>query len=125
MQTFGKLILKLSSVVVLIFGLAMSVMAADISGSWSVTLETDGGAGMMNINLVQEGEELKGTVSGDVGEAPVTGKVENNSVTFSHDLPNYGVSASYSGEIDGNTIKGSVDFASGAALGSFTAQRKE
>ena len=125
MQTFGKLILKLSSVVVLVFGLAMPVMAADISGSWSVTLETDGGAGMMNIDLVQEGEELKGTVSGDVGEAPVTGKVENNSVTFSHDLPNYGVSASYSGEIDGNTIKGSVDFASGAAFGSFTAQRKE
>ncbi len=74
--------------------------------------------------IEQAGDELTGSVSGDVGNAPIMGKVENDMVTFSHVLPDYGVSVAYTGKLEGNTITGTVSFADGAATGNFRAQKK-
>lgn len=125
MQVIDKAKFKSLAVALLLAGFAVPAVGAEAGGTWAVSLNTDGGAGMMNLVLEQEGEVLTGTVSGDVGNAPVTGKIENQTVTFSHNLPDYGIAASYSGVIEGNTIKGTVDFGGGAATGSFTAERKE
>lgn len=104
---------------------AVPAMGADVTGNWAMTVLTNAGSGSMSIILQQEGTELKGNISGDAGNAPVNGKVENEVVTFSHDLPEYGISASYSGKVENNTIKGTVDYGNGAASGTFSAERKE
>ncbi len=105
--------------------LAMPALAADVNGNWTVTFNTSQGGGSMELVLEQEGEELKGSVDGDTGRANVTGKIEDDAVTFSHQLPDYGVSADYSGKLEGTSIKGTVSFADGAAMGNFTAERKQ
>lgn len=124
MQTIGKFVSHSFVALVLFAGLTMSAAAADVSGNWSVTFNTSQGGGSMQMVIEQAGEELKGNVSGDVGNAPITGKIENDDLSFSHMLPDYGVSADYAGKLEGNVIKGTVSFADGAASGSFTAERK-
>ncbi|NQV70801.1 MAG: hypothetical protein HQ498_12315 [Pseudohongiella sp.] len=125
MQRLGKFILMTLSTTILLVSMTMPAMGADVTGSWAMTVVTDAGSGMMSIVLEQEGDVVKGSITGDAGNASVNGKVENEVVTFGHSLPEYGVSANYSGALAGNTIKGTVDFADGAATGTFTAERKE
>ncbi len=107
------------------FAAILTALAADAGGTWAVTFNTAQGGGTMNLIIEQAGADLKGSVSGDVGNAPIMGKIENDAVTFSHELPDYGVTAAYTGKLDGDTIKGTVSFADGAATGDFTAQRKQ
>lgn len=125
MQKFGKSVLTACATTLVWAATAIPAMGAEVTGSWVVTVMTDAGSGMMNFVLEQEGEAIKGTVTGDAGNASVTGNVANETVTFSHDLPDYGISAVYKGELAGSTIKGTVDYGNGAAMGSFTAELKE
>ncbi|MCB1672214.1 MAG: hypothetical protein R3F41_12720 [Gammaproteobacteria bacterium] len=104
---------------------AKPAMAADVTGTWTMTVMTDQGSGMMSVVLQQQGSDLTGSISGDAGNAPVNGKVDDTAVSFSHDLPDYGISASYRGTVENNTIKGTVDFGGGAAMGTFSAERQE
>ena len=124
MQKFTTLILKAFATLLLVTGFALPAFSADINGAWSVTFNTSQGGGSMEMVIEQAGVELKGSVSGEVGNAPISGKIEEDAVSFSHMLPDYGVSADYKGKLEGNTIKGTVSFADGAATGSFTAERK-
>lgn len=117
--------MKALATALLFVSMAAPAMGADITGSWAMTVMTDAGSGMMSIVIQQQGDEIKGSITGDAGNAPVNGKVENETVTFTHDLPDYGISASYRGTIENNTIKGTVDFGSGAAMGTFSAERKD
>jgi hypothetical protein len=120
-----KLISKTLTALTLFAGLTTAAFAADVAGNWTVTFNTGQGGGSMDLVIEQTGNELKGNVSGDVGNAPINGKTENDTVTFTHQLPDYGVSADYNGKLEGGVIKGTVSFADGAASGNFTAQRKQ
>ena len=124
MRNLSTVIVKSLASAALIAGFSTSVFAADVNGNWTVTFNTSQGGGSMELVLEQDGEALKGSVDGDTGRANVTGKIEEDAVSFSHQLPDYGVSADYSGKLEGNSIKGTVSFADGAATGNFTAQRK-
>lgn len=125
MEDISGFICKPLAIAALILGVASSVLAADVNGNWTVTFNTAQGGGSMQLVLEQDGEELKGSVDGDTGRATVTGKIEDDAVSFSHQLPDYGVSADYNGKLEGNSIKGTVSFADGAAMGNFTAERKQ
>ncbi|MEZ5489718.1 MAG: hypothetical protein R3F50_05290 [Gammaproteobacteria bacterium] len=125
MQKYEKLLLRVCATTVFLAATAMPAIGAEVSGSWAVTVMTDAGSGMMNFVLEQEGETIKGTVTGDAGNASVTGTVADEVVTFSHNLPDYGISAVYKGKLVGSTINGTVDYGNGAAMGSFSAELKE
>jgi hypothetical protein len=125
MPSFSKTAVQILTALILSVGAALPALAADAAGNWAVTFNTAQGGGTMNLIIEQAGADLKGSVSGDVGNAPILGKIENDAVTFSHELPDYGVTAAYTGKLDGDTIKGTVSFADGAATGDFTAQRKQ
>lgn len=125
MQVFKKLMFQAVATMALFVSMTIPALGADVTGSWAMTVQTDAGAGMMGIILEQVGADIKGSITGDAGNAPVNGKVEDEVVTFTHDLPDYGISASYRGTMEGNTIKGTVDFGNGAAMGTFSAERKE
>src|SRR5262249_3632691 len=45
----------------------------DVSGAWSVTVETEAGSGNPSFTFKQEGEKLSGKYKGAFGEADLTG----------------------------------------------------
>jgi hypothetical protein len=95
----------------------------DLTGTWIVTIEIGGQQGMPEFELKQEGDKLSGKYKGQFGEKDVKGKVKDNDVEFSFELQE-GALAVYKGKIDGDTMKGTADYA-GQASGEWTAKRKK
>ena len=74
---------------------AVASMAADVSGTWQLTVETSQGSGNPTLVLQQSGEQLTGTYNSQVfGEAKVTGTVKGNAIEFS-----------FEGDAGGQTLK--------------------
>jgi len=95
----------------------------DLTGTWEVTIEIGGQTGMPVFTLKQEGEKLSGKYKGQFGEAEVTGKVKGKELEFSFE-PQEGSKIVYKGTVDGDTMKGTADYA-GQASGDWTAKRKK
>jgi len=105
---------------------SLVVWAADISGAWSFTVETEQGTGNPTFVLKQDGEKLTGTYTGMLGEAKVTGSVKGDQVVieFQADAGGQTIKVVYSGVIESPTkMKGKVDFA-GQLSGTWTATKK-
>ena len=98
-----------------------AALAADLTGTWACTVETDMGSGTPKFTLKQDGSAVKGRYEGALGEAEVNGTVTGNKFeyTFKFDQG----SVVYKGEIEGNKSKGSVDLA-GQAKGTFSCEKK-
>ena len=104
---------------------AVAAFAADVTGSWNATVETDQGSGSPTFKFKQTGEALTGTYSGMLGEAALTGKVKGDDIEFSFKASPQGeaVMVIYKGKITGDKqMKGSVDLG-GMASGTFTATK--
>lgn len=91
---------NLLAMLILAAGLAM---AADISGTWNVTIEIQGNTGTPTFVLKQDGEKLTGTYSGMLGEAPITGTIKGDQVEWSFDVKSDQVSGkvTYRGTVSG------------------------
>lgn len=102
--------------------LAVSLFAADISGTWAADVQTDAGSGNPVFKLRQDGEKLTGTYSGALGEAKVVGTIKGAEVTFEFDAQ---VHVVYEGKVsaDGRSITGAVDLG-GQAKGTFKAVKQ-
>jgi hypothetical protein len=69
--------------------------AADMTGTWQLTVETSQGSGTPTVVLQQKGEQLTGTFNSQLlGEAKVTGTVKGSAIEFS-----------FEGEAGGQKIK--------------------
>lgn len=69
--------------------------AADISGTWQITVETSQGTGTPTLDLQQKGEQLTGTFHSQIlGDAKITGSVKGNAIEFS-----------FEGDAGGQTLK--------------------
>ena len=107
------------------FALVGSVaLAADanVTGEWTMTVETQAGSGSPHFSLKQEGTDVTGSYKGQLGEAAVTGTVSGNEVTLKYTVEGQGQSMTvvYSGTVDGDTMKGKVslgDFGDGTFTG--------
>lgn len=105
-----------------VFLLAMSAMsAADLTGTWACSVETDMGSGNPKFTLKQEGSTVKGRYEGTLGDAEVNGTVTGNKFEYSFKFDQGSVI--YTGEIEGTKTKGSVDLA-GQAKGTFSCEKK-
>jgi len=111
--------------------LAMAFVAAavhaqakiDLNGTWVFTVETDQGGGTPTIRLKVEGEKVTGHISIGTFESDITGTLKGQALEFSFSR-DFGV-VIYKGTAESSdAIKGTVDFASGAVTGTFTAKRK-
>jgi hypothetical protein len=104
-----KMFAKLMSVAGLAV-LSMAANAADVSGTWNMTVETQAGDGNPVFTLKQEGEKVTGTYKGQLGEAPVTGTVKGNDLAMSYKLEAQGmaIEVKYVGTLDGNNVSGKV-----------------
>jgi hypothetical protein len=80
----------------------------DVSGVWNATVETPQGTGNPVFTLKQEGEKLTGNYKGTLGEAPLTGTLKGNDITFTFKVNFQGqdFEVTYTGKVEGNSIKG-------------------
>src|SRR5262245_49715644 len=96
----------------------------DVTGAWSVTVETEAGSGNPSFTFKQEGEKLTGKYKGAFGEADLTGTVKGDKIEFSFKVSGQveGV-ITYAGTTDGKTMKGKVSLA-GLGEGTFTGKKQ-
>jgi hypothetical protein len=97
---------------------------ADVTGAWSVTVETEAGSGNPSFTFKQEGEKLTGRYKGLLGEFDITGTVKGDKIEFSFKATGQveGV-VNYAGTTDGKTMKGKVSLA-GLGEGTFTGKKQ-
>ena len=93
----------------------------DMTGTWDLKVETPNGKGTPVFELKQEGNKLTGKYSGAFGESPVEGTV--NGKSFEINYKSGGVAVKYSGEVEGSTVKGEVDYGS-YGKGTFTGKKR-
>jgi len=106
--------------------LSAAAFAADanIAGEWDMAVETQAGTGTPHFSFKQDGSTLSGTYKGQLGEAPITGTIKGNEATWSFKVSAQGMdlTVTYSGTVDGNTIKGKMQLGD-MAEGTFTGKK--
>lgn len=106
--------------------LSGSVFAqSGVAGNWTLTFQTPNGAREANAVMKVDGGKLIGTIASEAGEAKFEGTVEGNTFKISMDVqtPNGIITIGINGEVDGDAMKGKMDF--GQGIGEFTGARKK
>jgi hypothetical protein len=88
-----------------------SAQDAKVAGSWDLSAPgRDGNVVTQALTLQQDGTKLSGTVKGARGEAPVTGTISANNISFSvtRTTPNGDVKIDYTGTVNGDAMKGTL-----------------
>jgi len=92
---------------------AITAFAADISGTWKGTAETENGTIERTFNFKVDGNKLTGdTASNNFGKADIQdGKIEGDNISFTLILHIQGNDAkvNYKGKVEGDTIKFTVE----------------
>jgi len=103
-------------------------IAADVSGSWQLTVETSQGTGNPTVVFQQQGEQLTGTFNSQIfGEAKITGSVKGNAIEFGFegDAGGQKIKVNYKGTIESPTaMKGTAVYAGFDEKATWTATKK-
>jgi hypothetical protein len=99
----------------------------DVVGTWNITMTSPQGSHPTTMSIREEAGQLVGTMTGLPGPSPVAVKTSDAGVTmsFSVDYQGQAVPIVMAGKIAGAEIKGTVDYASGAAAGDFSGKKGE
>lgn len=98
----------------------------NITGDWSVTVETSAGSGSPTFTFKQDGEKLTGMYKGQFGESPLTGTVKGSDINFTIKVNAQGqdLTIVYSGKIESkDSMKGKVALGE-LGEGTWTGKRK-
>jgi hypothetical protein len=102
--------------------------AADVSGTWQMTVETSQGSGTPTAVFQQKGEQLTGTLNSQIfGEVKITGSVKGNAIEFGFEGEAGGqtIKVSYKGTIESPTaMKGTAVFAGFEDAATWSATKK-
>ena len=86
---------------------------AKVAGKWELTRQFgDRGPFTSNVTFEQDGETLKGTITGRRGDSPLTGKVTGKEITFSFSMQGRDGETrtlEYKGTVDGDSMKGETE----------------
>jgi hypothetical protein len=109
---------------VLVPFLAVTGDEPDVTGTWTMTVETSMGSGNPTFTLTQKGEDITGSYKGRFGEAPVTGTIKGNQVTLTFSVSAQGqeIKMDYIGTVEGDAMAGKVVFG-GFGEGTFKGTR--
>ena len=123
MRTFAAHLI----VACLVVSAVLLAQAVNITGTWLFSVTTGQGSGNPTITFKQDGEKLTGHYNGTLGEADFTGTVKGTAVTFSFNVSAQGteVDVVYTGQVEGDAMKGAVSIAGGQVAGSFTAKKQQ
>lgn len=103
--------MKLRSAIViaiLIAGMALFALAADINGQWKATFVTQMGEQHYTFTFKVDGEKLTGTAKNDMGSTEITnGTIKGDDVSFVENLDFNGnkITIAYTGKVSGDEIK--------------------
>ena len=103
---------------------AVPQQAPKVAGEWNAEMSTPGGVRTFRIVFQVDGDKVTGTVKRPTGDVKLEGSLKGNQLTFAYtvvynDNP---LTLTISVVVDGDTMKGTVDFA-GAAQDEFNARR--
>jgi len=93
---------------VLLLALAIPTLAADISGQWTATFNTQVGEQHYTFTFKVDGEKLTGTAKSDNGNVTIeNGTVKGDDVSFVENLDYQGqkLVITYTGKVSGDEIK--------------------
>lgn len=95
-----------------------------VTGQWTMNVNVSPGAKTATLNLTQEGEALRGSISGAFGAAEISNASATNEIRFTVPLNVEGQTkeGTFVGTLTGNEIRGTVTIV-GSAPGTFTATR--
>jgi len=103
-------------------------LAADVTGTWQITVETSQGSGTPTVVLQQKGEQLTGAFTSQVfGEAKVTGTVKGNAIEFGFegDAGGQTMKVTYKGTVESaTTMKGTAAYSGFDDKAPWTATKK-
>ena len=103
-----------AAAVLLLSGLARPTLAADISGQWTATFNTQVGEQHYTFTFKVEGEKLTGTAKSDNGTSEIqNGTVKGDDVSFVENLNYQGqqLTITYTGKVSGDEIHFTRDVA--------------
>lgn len=97
----------------------------DLNGNWVLTTESPMGAQDTDMVVKQEGSQLTGTISSQMGTVDYKGTITGNDVAFGFSFEAQGMSLQidYKGVVEGDTMQGTAKFGE-FGEGNFTAKRK-
>lgn len=101
--------------------------AGGVTGTWNLTVQLPEMTATPTVNLKQDGEKLTGDyLSTQYGKFPLQGTVKGNDVAFAFTMTIEGnaVEVNYSGKVDKDQIKGTVNYG-GMMSGTFTGTKKK
>lgn len=111
------------------FTLLTAAWAADVTGRWTAQVPGQGGRTReATFNLKADGENLTGTMSGPMGDVPISdGKVNGDEISFTVKLNFQGneVKLLHKGKVSGEEIKFTRQREGGDRTQEFTAKRSE
>ena len=110
--------------------LALTALAADVTGKWTAQVPGRGGQTReATFNFKADGNTLTGTVSGRMGDTPISdGKIDGDQISFTQTMEFGGNSVKliYKGTVSGDAIKFTRTRDGGEGQGQeFTAKRAQ
>lgn len=105
---------------------ATSILAADVSGTWTFDVNLDAGSGSPSFSFAQKGDVITGKYKGQLGESDLKGTVTGDKIKFSFTLQQGGESmvVEYEGTIQSDTsMKGTTKYGT-FANGTWTAKKQ-
>lgn len=95
--------------------------ATNVTGNWTMEVQTDAGSGSPTFVLKQEGEKITGTYTGQLGESPVAGTLKGNTIHLEFAIQ--GNLITYDGTASSTVMEGKVNLAE-MATGTFKGKKK-
>src|SRR5262245_48788643 len=83
----------------------------DVTGKWAFSVNTDLGTGTPTVTFKQQGDSVTGHYSSQtLGEVDFKGTVKEQKLTFTlkTDVQGTALTVTYSGTVDGDSMKGTV-----------------
>lgn len=100
-----------------------SALAAEVTGTWALTIDTPNGPLDATLTLKQDGEKLTGTVVSQLGESPITGTAKDSDLSFSMTMDGVGTIAYTAKVTPEGKMDGSLDLAGQGSM-KFTGTKK-
>jgi hypothetical protein len=107
---------------------AVCAFAADVSGTWQVSVQTNQGSGTPLMDLQQQGEKLTGTFHSQIlGDVKLSGTVKGSAIEFamSGDVGGQTLAVSFKGTVESaTTMKGTAVYEGVDSNATWTATKK-
>ena len=110
--TMSKSLKKIAFGILVVAGLSLIGLAADISGTWAITYITEQGEMELEMSIEQDEEKITVTMEGMQGEEMVgEGTFKENKVEWSVTVstPQGDFTINYTGTLEDDTLSGGAD----------------